>query len=102
MYLLREECDIAEIISEGFAIGRLLLHFGSHNIIIVLFSAGRRCLAAACSLKLLHFGYLKNGVSGMLTIVAVAGVVELILGDHLDDGGGVLEKKTFVEILVVV
>jgi len=38
----------------------------------------------------------------MLTIVAVAGVVELILGDHLDDGGGVLEEKTFLEILVVV
>jgi hypothetical protein len=29
-------------------------------------------------------------------------VVELILGDHLDDGGGVLEEKAFVEILVVV
>ena len=102
MYFLREEREIAEIISQGFAIGCLLLHFGSHNIIIVLFSTVRRCPAAARSLKLLHFRYFKNGVSGMLTIVAVAGVVELIFGDHLDDGGGVLEEKAFVGILVVV
>lgn len=98
---LREEADVAEVVGEGLAVGSLLLHFSSHIIIIVLFSAGGGCPASPAAFEFLHLRDLKNGVTGVLTVGAGAGVVELVLGDHLDDGGGVLEEKAFVEILGV-
>jgi hypothetical protein len=99
---LRKKGEVAEVIGEGLTIGPLLLHFSSHIIIIVLFSADRACRTPATALELLHLRDLEDGVTGMLTAHTGTGGVELVLGHHLDDGGGVLKEQAIIEILSLV
>lgn len=99
---LRKKGNVAEIIGEGLTIGPLLLHFSSNIIIIVLFSADRACRTPAAALELLHLRDLEDGVTRMLTAHAGTGGVELVLGHHLDDRGGVLKEQAFIEILSLV